>query len=237
MDRDQLSRRIQSALGLDVDPVGIAFVTTPPAGVRAFDGMVPSTCAMWREAEKGVFYAPAESHFNCAVGSLVMGFELPEKVHANLMGAVGSMVENGYLAEHEPSAIPSVTKAKSGIVYGPLSEFPVEPDLVLMWLSPRQAMIFSEAAGNADWASTGDGKTLGRPACAALPAALNGSRPVLSLGCTGMRTFTQIAEDRLLAVVPGTEAAEVVASLESTAESNRKMQQIYDGQLASLTGG
>jgi hypothetical protein len=52
-----------------------------------------------------------------------------------------------------------------------------------------------------------------------------------------MRTFTQIAEDRLLAVVPGTEAAEVVASLESTAESNRKMQQIYDGQLASLTGG
>jgi uncharacterized protein (DUF169 family) len=130
-----------------------------------------------------------------------------------------------------------VAKPKSGIVYGPLSAFPVEPDLVVMWLRPRQAMIFSEAAGNADWASTGDAKTLGRPACAALPAALSGSKPVISFGCAGMRTFTGIDDDRLLAVVPGTKAAEVVASLESAAESNRKMQLLYDGQLASLAGG
>jgi uncharacterized protein (DUF169 family) len=127
-----------------------------------------------------------------------------------------------------------VTKAKSGILYGPLPEFPIDPDLVLMWLSPRQAMIFSEAAGYADWVTAVDARTLGRPGCAALPIALGGSKPVLTFGCAGMRTFTRISEDRLLAVVPGEKASEVVASLESAAESNRKMQLLYDAQVMSL---
>ena len=34
----------------------------------------------------------------------------------------------------------------AGIVYGPLGELPIEPDLILLWLTPRQAMFYSEAA-------------------------------------------------------------------------------------------
>lgn len=67
-------------------------------------------------------------------------------------------------------------------MYGPLGDFPVEPDVILMWLTPRQAMIFNEATGTSNWTSPSD-KMLGRPACAALPAALNESQPKISLGC------------------------------------------------------
>ena len=71
-------------LELDIEPVALAFVEDPPAGVETTDEVVPSSCTFWRHAESRVFYAPAEKHFNCPVGAHVMGFELPEGVQAAL---------------------------------------------------------------------------------------------------------------------------------------------------------
>jgi hypothetical protein len=42
-----------------------------------------------------------------------------------------------------------------------------------------------------------------------------------------MRTFTEISQDRLLAVVPGTELEQFVASLELTMRSNAEMGAFY----------
>lgn len=236
MGYEDLSRNLVSYLGLDTPPIALAFVDEAPAGTPATQAEVPSACTFWRKAESEVFFASAESHFHCPVGAMVMGFELPEAVGQQLMGLVEDMCGCSYLVEEEASAIPAVSRRTEGIVYGPLREIPVAPDLILMWLTPRQAMIWSEATGTSRWTESTPPAPSGRPGCAALPIALGGERPALSLGCAGMRTFTEISDDRLLAVLPGSRAEEIVAQLGATVSANESMAGYYQSQKAMLAG-
>jgi uncharacterized protein (DUF169 family) len=232
--RDEAARSIANLLELELPPVALAFVTEPPPGVETTSAVVPSSCAFWRHAERGVFYAPAEAHFNCPVGAMVMGLDLPEPVQANLGTAVGMMCDVAYIGADEPAQIPSVQKEKRGILYGPLGEFPVEPDVVLLWVTSRQAMLVSEAAGTSRWLEEAPRSLFGRPACAAIPSALDSENAVLSLGCTGMRTFTEILPDRLLAVVPGAKLGEFAQALATVIEANSQMLSYYEQQKAAF---
>jgi uncharacterized protein (DUF169 family) len=228
--QDAVADAYTELLDLDIRPVGLAFVEEPPAGVEETGAVAPSACTFWRHAEQRVFYAPAERHFNCPVGAHVMGFDLPESVQSALGAAVGTMCDVNYIDAGEVPSIPQVRKPKRGIVYGPLGELPVEPDVVLLWLTPRQAMLFNEAAGHARWNEGAERMVFGRPACAAIPSALEGGRPTMSVGCTGMRTFTEILPDRMLAVVPWSGAGELRVSLAAVVDSNRAMGDYYEEQ-------
>lgn len=213
--------------------MALVFTAEPPPGMAQPAGPVPSACSFWREAERGVFYAPAENHFNCPVGAMVMGFDLPAQVSQQLGGLVESMCQQGYLALEEPAKIPAMPGHSSGIIYGPLAEMSAQPDVILMWLSPSQAMIYSEATGSASWAGALM-EVSGRPGCAALPKAVSRYEPGLSLGCTGMRTFTAISDDRMLAVLPGSEAEEFVAALERVVSANVSMGAYYQEKVTQL---
>lgn len=226
-DHRDLAQRLTAALGLDLPPVALAFVDAPPPGVERDAEVSPSACAFWRRAEGGVFYAPAEQHHNCAVGAMVMGFELPPEVEDELGGLVRTMCDQGYLSPEEAARIPSVDRTSSGIVYGPLEALPVEPDVVLLWVAPDRAMLVNESAAGGSWASS-PARVGSRPACAALPLAMSEGRPALSFGCIGMRTFTGIGPDRMLAAVPGEGVAAFVASLERVTAANRTMQDFYE---------
>lgn len=233
MEQLQLSARMTSLLGLENPPVALAFTDEPPAGLAAAAKPVPSACSFWREAERGVFFASAEQHFNCPVGAMVMGFGLPAEISEQLGGLVESMCGQQYLSPDEPAKIPAMPADSAGITYGPLAEFPVEPDLILTWLTPRQAMIFTEAAGRASWADTLM-QVSGRPGCAALPLAREGGQAGLSLGCAGMRTFTKVADDRLLGVIPGSQGEDFIAALERTVSANQAMGSYYQEQAAKF---
>ena len=230
-----LAADLKALLELDQEPVGIAFVKERPQGTDIFEGQVPSSCSFWREAERGVFYAPAEKHFNCAVGAMTMGFNI-EPFKQTLMTTVQMMCDCGYIGGGEPEKIPTVKAGHSGIVYGPLKDFPIEADLGLLWVKPRQGMLLNEASGGADWSRGSPLPVLGRPACTALPLALAQAQAMLSLGCLGMRTFTEIGSDRMLAVLPGAQLEEIVARLRATVEANRTMAEVYNASKAAFAG-
>jgi len=227
-----LARTLVEQLRLDLPPVALAYVSQQPAGIAEFEGEVPSSCAFWRHGEKRVLYAPASKHFNCAVGAMTQGFELPEAVQQDLGGAVQLMGGAGYVGGDEPAHIPVVDRKPAGIVYGPLSDFPLPPDLVLLWLMPSQGMLFAETLGQVRWSDGASMSVHGRPTCAALPVALSSGRPSMSMGCIGMRTYTEIGPDRFLAVVPGTALPEFVQSLVQVAGANAAMGDYYDAQKA-----
>jgi uncharacterized protein (DUF169 family) len=212
----------------------MTMVDAPPEGVSDAERAVPSSCTFWREAEKGVFYATAAQHFNCPVGAHVMGFDMPTEVQEQLGGLVQSMCDAQYLDMAEVAKIPAMSKKGTGVVYGPLADVPVDPDVVLMWLTPAQAMIYNEATGNASWTASAPGTVSGRPGCTALPLAMATEEPKMALGCIGMRTFTGIANDRLLAAVPGDKVAELTAELEKTVTANAGMQSFYEGHRAQF---
>jgi uncharacterized protein (DUF169 family) len=235
VDVGGLARSLRVNLGLPLPPVAIAFVTEPPDGVAQFVGQVPSACSLWRHAEERLFFAPAETHYNCLIGAMTMGFPMSAAQSAQLMELVGHICAIGYVAPDEPAKIPSVSMEKSGIVYGPLEKFPVAPDVVLVWVSAASAMALAEATGASRWTAEQRGAaTLGRPSCAAIPAAIRQATPTFSLGCTGMRAFTGIDDSLQLAVLPKAALAGLGERLEAVATVNAQMAEYYAAQKARI---
>lgn len=226
MDLAKISARLVESLGLERPPVALKFGTERPPGADLPAAAVRSPCSFWRQAEGKVFYALAQDHFNCPVGSMVMGFELPAEVSGQLGDLVKFMCGECYLGEEEAAMIPRVRRTGPGILYGDMRLFPAEPDVVLMWLIPYQAMIFNEAAGSANWAAELM-QVSGRPGCAAIPRALAGRKPGLSLGCAGMRTFSGIGDDEVLAVVPAEHLESLADAIERTVSVNEEVMAYY----------
>lgn len=236
MSNAALAERLTKLLSLETPPVALTFTDDPPESVPGPDQTVPSACSFWRLAESGVFYALADAHFNCPIGAMVMGFPLPDQVQQSLGDLMNSMCGCDYFGADEADKVPAIQPSASGILYGPLADLPVSPGLVLLWLSPRQAMLFNEAAGTASWAA-GAPLTTGRPACAALPTALSHDSTAISLGCAGMRTFTDVSDDKLLAAVPGDRAGELAEDLARVTAANDTVLTYYNERKASLTTG
>jgi len=227
MDKTQINQEIVSAFGLAIPPVAMAFVEEPPAGVTAIEDEIPSFCTFWRMAEEKVFYAPADKHYNCPIGAMILGIEMPKEVQEELGGLVEKMCECSYMSKDEPANIPTLSQKMSGVVYGPLKDFPVEPALVMMWLKPSQAMIYNEVLGCCKWSDSMQSMALGRPACAIIPTTLNNSPFGMSLGCTGMRTFTEISDDHILATLNFKEIDSFVTNLKATVSANKEMEALY----------
>ena len=226
-----LAQLLTTTLGLDAPPVAIRFVTSPPAGVTSFADHAPAGCALWRRAEAQTFFASPAAHRGCAVGMYTHGLTMDQEACDELTGLIGQMAGLSYLGEAEVPAIPTVaadrTGADGGVVYGPLSETGTAVvDAVVLWVTPAQAMLLNEATGGAAWGSAGLA-TFGRPACAAIPTSVREGRATLSLGCAGMRTFTEIAGDRMLAVLPGSALASLADSLQTTEAANASMRSFY----------
>ncbi len=227
MDKTKINQEIVSAFKLAIPPVAMAFVDEQPNGVSALEGEFPSFCTFWRMAEEKVFYAPADKHYNCPIGAMILGIEMPKEIQKELGGLVEKMCECSYLSEDEPANIPTLSQKMSGVVYGPLKGFPVEPQLVMMWLKPSQAMIYNEVLGCCKWSEGMQSMALGRPACAVIPTTLNKSPFGMSLGCTGMRTFTEISDDHILATLNYKEIDSFLINLKETVSANKQMEEIY----------
>lgn len=227
MPYEEIAELLQQGLKLDMPPVAVALVDGPPAGVQRLQEKGPSACSYWRSAEKGVFYASAEDHFNCPIGAMVMGFALPDSVNQDLMGLVTTMFGMNYIKPEEIQHIPKFQKQAKGIVYGPLAGFPLEPTTVVMWPTPAQAMLLQEWSGASSWAENPQGLIFGRPGCGVLPVADGRAAPAMSLGCAGMRTFTEVPDDKCLLVLPGAALAGLREGLQKVLEVNEQMRGLY----------
>ena len=224
--------RLVNGIGVEYPPIGLARVPERPAGIDMWTDAVPSACTFWRRAEHATFFASADAHMGCPIGAMVMGLDLSENKQDELMTLVGDMCAIEYLDESEVPNIPHFDSPAAGVVYGPVESFPIPPDLVMVWATPRQAMLLEEVLGVSVWDGQ-TGQVLGRPACAALPAAVAAGDAVVSLGCAGMRTFTEIPDDRLLLVIPAAKldglAGEVTATLDVNEHMTGRYQEMKRG--------
>jgi uncharacterized protein (DUF169 family) len=220
--------QLKTLLGLTYDPVGVSGASDSEP-VTAGLAPAPSACSFWRRAETARFTADAKSHTNCKVGAHVMGFSLGEQDMQALGALVQTMTGIAYIAPEEVPALPRLPEHKAWH-YTPLSAAPSTPELVLMWVDGRQVMLVQEAMGSAHWKSGKGLRTTGRPACGALALAYHHAEAVLSFGCAGMRTFTEIPDHYMLLVVPGESVEGLCRGLEQTAQSNAAVQCVYDKQ-------
>jgi uncharacterized protein (DUF169 family) len=230
--RHEREQQLSRALALTRRPVAVAFRDRPPAGVAAFTGGAPSGCSYWRIAAGGrTFYTVPADHYNCAIGSHTHNIPLPPERAPELDQTLSFMTGIGYVKMEEVPDIPRLPRTPSVVIYAPLGDSPVDPDVVIFAGQPSRVMLLQEAAIRAGAAA--QVSMLGRPTCMALPAALS-MGVVASTGCVGNRVYTDLGEDELYVVVPGKDLVRVAEALGTVISANATLTDYHRGRRQTL---
>ncbi len=232
VDYGSIEQRLSDALRLPRRPVAVTFGESPPAGVPRFAGTEPSGCSFWRLAAAGrTFYTVPRDHYNCAIGSYTHNIPLPPDRAQELDQTLSFMAGIGYLRMEEVPGISRLPRTPGIVIYAPLGDTPVHPDVVLFAGRPGCLMLLQEAALRG-----GVGvqpSLLGRPTCMALPAAL-ASGVVASTGCVGNRMYTDLGEDELYLAVPGKDLARLAEAVQTVADANARLAEYHRGRREAL---
>ena len=231
-DYRTLEQQFANDIGFERRPVAIAVRDGIPEGVARFDGTVPSGCTFWRLASEGrTFYTVPGDHYNCAIGCYTHNIPLPPEREADLTQTLGLMAEIGYVRMEEVAGIPRLAASPAAVVYAPLGDTPVDPDVVVFAGQPGKVMLLQEAAIRAGVAAQLN--TLGRPTCMSIPAAMAFGM-VVSTGCIGNRVYTGVAEGDLYAVIPGSALARVVAEAGTIRTANAQLHDYHAARRQQL---
>jgi uncharacterized protein (DUF169 family) len=226
----QLANELGDLLALAAPPIAITFAPAAPAGVDAFDGpmpeptpdartgRVPAGCVFWMTATDRTFSTVAEDHGNCSVGSLTHGFATLDEVAGN--SDVAALLETGWVTMDVVPQIPVVAEKPGAVVYGPLAETTVDPDVVLLRVNGKQLMVLHDAMP--------DMHLEGKPQCHIVALAKEQGVVAASVGCALSRVRTGMSANEMTCAIPAAKLGEVIAALTTTAGA--------DGQVASYAG-
>jgi uncharacterized protein (DUF169 family) len=232
-DYRTIERQLLENLGLARRPIAITFCDTPPSGVPKFVGSEPSGCSFWRVAASGkTFYTVPSDHYNCPIGSYTHNIPLPSDRAPELDATLGLMGSIGYVRMEEVPGIPRLAKTPGAIVYGPVGDTPVDPDVVLVWGPAAKIMLLQEAAVRAG--GSPQLTVLPRPTCMALPAAMSMGM-VASTACIGNRVYTGMDDGELYVAVPGKDVARVANETQTIALANAKLREYHQDRRQKLS--
>lgn len=211
--------QLTESLQLSLPPVALAFADETPAGIAAYEEVVPAGCSFWEEATRRVFSTSAQDHELCAIGvhtHNLAGASAAQPIE--LQSALEAMQGLDYVRAEEVAAIPVVQRAARRAIYGPLAGFPMTADVVLLFAHARQGLILTEAVARVD---QGIPPAMGRPACAVVPQVTNGGQAAMSLGCCGARAYLDALSDEIaLWALPAQKLEAYCAEIGGLAKSN-----------------
>jgi uncharacterized protein (DUF169 family) len=214
-----LAASLTDSLKLGVPPIAITFADAAPTGVDRFDapmseptpdgrtGRVPAGCVFWMKSTDRTFATVAEDHGNCSVGSVTHGFKTLDEVGDK--SDVAMLLESGWVTMDVVPQIPVVTEKPGAVVYGPLTDTPLDPDVVLLRVNGKQLMTISDA-----WPGL---RIEGKPQCHIVAIAKEQGEPAASVGCALSRVRTGMNVAEMTMAIPGPRLAEFAERLEQTA--------------------
>src|SRR6516165_11606081 len=230
-DYRSIEQPFSETLGLERHPVAVKFQKTPPAGVPNFTGTEPSGCSFWRLAQAGGRSTRSPVTITTAIGSYTHNIPLPQERAEELDQTLSFMTGIGYIKMEEIPQIPRLPQTPGVVLYAPLGDTPVDPDVVLFAGRPGRIVLLQEAALRAGLGT--QVPLLGRPTCMALPAAL-AQGVVVSTGCIRNRVYTDLGEDELYVGVPGKDLARIADEVETIAAANAKLSEYHRGRRQGL---
>lgn len=214
-------------------PVAVTFRDSAPVGVPQCVGIEPSGCSFWRIATEGrTFYTVPRDHYNCSIGSHTHNIALPPDRAEELEQTLSFMAGIGYIKIEEVPDIPRLAQSPGVVIYAPLGDTPLEPDVVLFSGPPGRVMLLQEAALHAGISA--QLPLLGRPTCMSLPAALTHG-VVASTGCVGNRVYADIGESDLYVTVPGKGLARIAQALRIIMTANATLADYHRQRRQTLT--
>lgn len=234
-DRAAIAASLGAALDLAQPPVAVCFTNAAPAGVRRWEGRVPAGCRFWQEAATGVFATVPGDHDMCSLGTYTHNLKATPAHEKERGEALKVFADLGYVREQDLPLIPVLAKRARYVVYGPLAEMPLSPDVVLLLLRADQSLILSEASQQLE---NGLPPAMGRPACAIVPQAIDTGRTALSLGCCGARAYLDVmTPDVALYAVPGARLAAFTERVVALVRANTVLTAFHRARRGAVEAG
>ncbi|HEX4022049.1 MAG TPA: DUF169 domain-containing protein [Acidobacteriaceae bacterium] len=217
---------LTAALHLRQNPVAICFTDSVPDGVRGHDGPVPAGCRFWEDGASATFATSAADHSLCAIGVYTHNLQPSPAQQTDLMDALKVFGELGYVTEKDLALIPVLPSQPNHVVYSPLSETPLPPDVVLLFVHASQTLILSEATQQVEQQNA---PAMGRPACAVVPQVMRTGRAALSLGCCGARAYLDtLTDDVAIFAIPGAKLEAYTQRIEALAKANAVLAKFHE---------
>jgi uncharacterized protein (DUF169 family) len=221
----KIAESLTASLKLNQPPVAVCFADEVPATIPAYSGHAPAGCRFWQDAAKGAFATSSEDHSLCAIGVYTHNLEPAGVQQTDLMDALRVFGELEYVTAQDLPLIPVLKSRPAHVIYVPLRETPLDPDVVLLFVDGRQALILSEATQQVEKQNA---PAMGRPACAILPQVMNTGRAALSLGCCGARAYLDVfADDVALFAIPGAKLAAYTERIVKLALANAVLSKFH----------
>ena len=128
---------------------------------------------------------------------------------------MSALVEAKWVSEETFPSIPVVKTRSSFIVYGPLADTAVNPDVVLLRVNAKQVMTLSSAVPGIRFE--------GKPQCHIIPMAKEGGEVAISVGCMLSRVRTGMASTEMTCAIPAHRLEEVVELLKRACDADRRV--------------
>jgi len=163
-----------------------------------------------------IFYTTLEEQ-QCKGGAAALGLtQLSDKVRSGEFYC--DSLHHFKTVEAAKKTVDQITFLKpfsnAVVLYAPLEKATFEPDVVIFICHPKQAMLLTQGYEYTDGGRIEAGFSGKQSVCsdAVAHVILNG-KPNLTIGCSGSRAYTKIADDELLYSIPGKDIEKTVIGL------------------------
>jgi uncharacterized protein (DUF169 family) len=217
---------LTESLALLHPPVAICFADSIPAGMGSLANRVPAGCRFWEDASHKAFVTSAIDHSLCAIGVYTHNLEPSSGHQADLRDALRVFNQLRYVREEDIPSIPVLKYRHQYVVYSPLAETPLPPDVVILFVNANQTLVLSEATQQVENEIP---PAMGRPACAVVPHVMNTGRAALSLGCCGARAYLDILTDEIAVfAIPGLKLDSYSERIQALASANSMLSKFHE---------
>lgn len=232
----ELAARITAALQLSLNPIAITFGDDELPAAPRFTETVPAGCSFWEHGMTQTFATVTDDHALCSIGIHTHNLsDAPATQPRELQDTLAAMIGLDYVREAEIQALPTMPRQHRHVLYGPLAEHPVTPDVVLVFANARQGLVITEAVHRVDAAMP---LALGRPACALVPQVVTAGKAAMSLGCCGARAYLQtLADDIALWGFPGAKLDLYATTLDVMVRANETLTTFHQLRAQDVAAG
>jgi uncharacterized protein (DUF169 family) len=231
----ELTATLTASLDLRQPPVALSFTDTVPGGVKMHAGRAPAGCSFWQDGAHTAFATTAADHSLCAIGVYTHNLQPSPAQQTDLMDALKVFGELDYVRSEDLPLIPVLESQPAYVVYAPLADSPLPPDVVLLFVNANQTLILSEATQQVE---NQNPPAMGRPACAIVPQVMNSGRAALSLGCCGARAYLDVlTDDVAVFAVPGVKLEAYARRIEALAKANGILSKFHELRRRDIAAG
>jgi len=226
----EMSEALREILELRKSPVAIHLVRQAeevPAGVVPLEFPVRHCISINMAAHGAVFHLPAGMHA-CSAAKAALGIEpLPEKVRNGKVPYLHGLAVTQEVAARIMAGIPKLPPGSTtGTLLAPLEKVPFEPDVIVLTITPKQAMWVANALLFEDGGPRVSANFAGMQASCADVTAL----PIItgtvnfSVGCYGCRSAGKLGDDEMYVGIPVGRLAGLVSGLKGLRKAMKSLE-------------